>query len=410
MRTLNPDMILSRRQRESLLDEMTRMLANKQTVAFANHAKIAEKISNGDLSLYINSPDKEFVIKYSNNTMRFNAKDKTFSELNALIFSNNNKITGITDSGQNSSTISLSAKWAYNKDIETMKRMKKYNPKGVSGAGVVEIVGITDEGKYSEQHLLTYEYWKDNQEKQEEEEQQNYDERYAFKDHQHQQYADKTHLHEQYPTRDELTTLLTTKSDITHDHKDKYLTRDEIIDLIDDETGTPWYETLFKGLEAVHDLGQDGYIYWLQTQVNTIYGILEAQGIIVSTGKLSGIGATVTGVGSKLRSAADVFDAIGNKFNKVKGFTDACSKYLNKGADMLTQFEKIRVQFVKDVGAKVENLGNKFVEYINGHHIGHCASIDEFVANSNRLPNLMEVASNGSMTRTSNVRGLVRYS
>ena len=70
---------------------------------------------------------------------------------------------------------------------------------------------------------------------QEEEEQQNYDERYAFKDHQHQQYADKTHLHEQYPTRDELTTLLTTKSDITHDHKDKYLTRDEIIDLIDDD-------------------------------------------------------------------------------------------------------------------------------------------------------------------------------
>ena len=390
-------MILSRRQRESLLDEMTRMLANKQTVAFANHAKIAEKISNGDLSLYINSPDKEFVIKYSNNTMRFNAKDKTFSELNALIFSNNNKITGITDSGQNSSTISLSAKWAYNKDIETLNRMKKYNPKGVSGAGVVEIVGITDEGKYSEQHLLTYEYWKDNQEKQEEEEQQNYDERYAFKDHQHQQ----------YPTRDELTTMLTTKSDITHDHKDKYLTKDEIIDLIDDETGTPWYETLFKGLETIHDLGQDGYIYWLQTQVNTIYGILEAQGIIVSTGKLSGLGATVTGVGSKLRSAADVFDAIGNKFNKVKGFTDTCSKYLNKGADMLTQFDKIRVEFVKDIGANVENLGNKFVEFINGHHVGNIATLDEFIANSNALPNLVEVASDAGISGTSDIYGLI---
>ena len=352
-------MILSRRQRESLLDEMTRMLANKQTVAFANHSKISERVSNGDLSFYINSPDKEFVIKYSNNTMKLNAKDKTFSELNALIFSNKNKITGITDTGQNSSTISLSAKWAYNKDIETMNRMKKYNPKGVSGSGVVEIVGITDENKYSEQHLLTYEYWKDNQEKQEEEEQQNYDERYAFKEHQHQQ----------YPTREELTTLLTTKSDITHDHKDKYLTKDEIVDLIDDETGTPWYEVLFKGLETgtpwyevlfkgletIHDLGQDGYIYWLQTQINTIYGILEAQGVIVSAGKLSGLGATVTGVGTKLRSAADVFDAIGNKFNKVKGFTDTCSKYLNKGADMLTQFDKIRVEFVKDIGANVES-------------------------------------------------------
>ena len=220
-------MILSRRQRESLLDEMSRMLANKQTVAFATHSKISEKISNGDLSLYINSPNKEFVIKYSNNTMKLNAKDKTFSELNALIFSNKNKLTGITDTGQNSSTLSLSAKWAYNKDIETMNRMKKYNPKGVSGSGVVEIIGITDENKYSQQHLLTYEYWKDNQEKQtyeywkdnqekqEEEEQQNYDERYAFKEHQHQQYADKQHIHEQYALKDELNT----KADLTHIHE-----------------------------------------------------------------------------------------------------------------------------------------------------------------------------------------------
>ena len=390
-------MILSRRQRESLLDEMSRMLANKQTVAFATHSKISEKISNGDLSLYINSPNKEFVIKYSNNTMKLNAKDKTFSELNALIFSNKNKLTGITDTGQNSSTLSLSAKWAYNKDIETMNRMKKYNPKGVSGSGVVEIIGITDENKYSQQHLLTYEYWKDNQEKQEEEEQQNYDERYAFKEHQHQQ----------YPTREEFTTLLANKSDITHDHKDKYLTRDEIVDLIDDETGTPWYEVLFKGLETIHDLGQDGYIYWLQTQINTIYGILEAQGVIVSAGKLSGLGATVTGVGTKLRSAADVFDAIGNKFNKVKGFTDTCSKYLNKGADMLTQFDKIRVEFVKDIGANVENLGNKFVEFINGHHVGNIATLDEFIANSNALPNLVEVASDAGLAGSSDFYGLV---
>ena len=58
-------MILSRRQRESLLDEMSRMLANKQTVAFATHSKISERVSNGDLSLYINSPDKEFVKQYN---------------------------------------------------------------------------------------------------------------------------------------------------------------------------------------------------------------------------------------------------------------------------------------------------------------------------------------------------------
>ena len=111
-------MILSRRQRESLLDEMTRMIANKQSVAFANHSKISERVSNNDLSFYINSPDKEFIIKYSNNEMKFNTKEKTFSELNALIFSNKNKITGISDSGRNDSTIALSVKWAYNKDLQ----------------------------------------------------------------------------------------------------------------------------------------------------------------------------------------------------------------------------------------------------------------------------------------------------
>ena len=52
-------MIISRRQRESLLDEVSRMLANKQNVAFANHAKIADRISNGDLALYMDSAKKE---------------------------------------------------------------------------------------------------------------------------------------------------------------------------------------------------------------------------------------------------------------------------------------------------------------------------------------------------------------
>ena len=79
-------MILSRRQRESLLDEVAKMIANKQNVAFANCSKISERVSNNDLSFYINSVDKAFIMKYANNTMTFNCKEKTFSELNALIF------------------------------------------------------------------------------------------------------------------------------------------------------------------------------------------------------------------------------------------------------------------------------------------------------------------------------------
>ena len=44
---------------------------------------------------------------------------------------------------------------------------------------------------------------------------------------------------------------------------------------------------------------------------------------------------------------------------------------------MLTQFDKIRVEFVKDIGANVENLGNKFVEFINGHHVGNIATLEK---------------------------------
>ena len=207
-------MILSRRQRESLLDEVAKMIANKQNVAFANCSKISERVSNNDLSFYINSVDKAFIMKYANNTMTFNCKEKTFSELNALIFSNKNKITGISDTSKNDSNIALSTRWAYNKDIETLKRMRKYNPDGLSGSGTVDIIGITDDNTYSQQHLLTYEYWKEHQEEQQEEDEKNYDNRYAMKDHIHQEYATKQEL------------LL--KSDITHDHSDKYLTKDEL--------------------------------------------------------------------------------------------------------------------------------------------------------------------------------------
>ena len=377
-------MILSRRQRESLLDEVAKMIANKQNVAFANCSKISERVSNNDLSFYINSVDKAFIMKYANNTMTFNCKEKTFSELNALIFSNKNKITGISDTSKNDSNIALSTRWAYNKDIETLKRMRKYNPDGLSGSGTVDIIGITDDNTYSQQHLLTYEYWKEHQEEQQEEDEKNYDNRYAMKDHIHQEYATKQEL------------LL--KSDITHDHADKYLTKDEIIDLIDDETSTPWYERLFKGLEILQDVAQDGYLFWLQEQINAIYGILSAQGIVVTTGQLSGVGAAVTGVGDKLRTAANIFDKIGDRFQSVKKFTDTCSKYLNKGADALTRFDKIRVEFTKDIGANIDGLSNKFVEFFNGHSAQPVTDVWEMVTvngGRNPIPNLVEVASGG---------------
>ena len=55
--------VISRRQKEILLSDVQRMINNNNHTAFANHAKIAERITNGDLAFYIDSPKKEFVIK-----------------------------------------------------------------------------------------------------------------------------------------------------------------------------------------------------------------------------------------------------------------------------------------------------------------------------------------------------------
>ena len=49
--------IISRRQRLLLLNDVSRMI-NNINCAFANHAKIAERVSNGDLTFYIDSPKR----------------------------------------------------------------------------------------------------------------------------------------------------------------------------------------------------------------------------------------------------------------------------------------------------------------------------------------------------------------
>ena len=78
---------------------------------------VIERVSNGDLSFYIDSPNKEFIIKYAQNTMRFNAKEKTFSELNALIFANKNRLTGISDTVKNESTVALATPLKMNQQL-----------------------------------------------------------------------------------------------------------------------------------------------------------------------------------------------------------------------------------------------------------------------------------------------------
>ena len=104
--------VISRRQKDILLSDVQRMINNNNHTAFANHAKIAERVSNGDLTFYIDSPKKEFVIKYGNKEIRFNCNDQQMSELKSIKFDDNSVIKGISDSTTSDySNIALSTKW-----------------------------------------------------------------------------------------------------------------------------------------------------------------------------------------------------------------------------------------------------------------------------------------------------------
>ena len=376
-------MIISRRQRESLLDEVSRMLANKQNVAFANHAKIADRVSNGDLALYMDSAKKEFVMKYGNNNIRFNPKDKSITDLSSILFSDKSTLQGIATTPSSNDKIAISAKWAYTHYQDTLKRMKKWNPEGLNILqGEATISGITDEGKYFEQHLLTYEYWKDHEQKKEEEDEKNYDERYAFKEHTHEQYADKVHSHPEYSSVSHLHDERYALKDHSHS---KYKTEDEIIDLIKEKTKTPWYEKLFKGIEVINDVAQDGYIYWLQTQIEAIYATLAANGIVDTgqTAAMSGIGAVATGVASKILKVADVLDGLGSKFQSISGIVSKITTPIRTVANHLQGYQQIFdvIDDVRDLAGWTQQTA---------HHIGDVTT--------QLLPDVTETITKGATT------------
>ena len=376
-------MIISRRQRESLLDEVSRMLANKQNVAFANHAKIADRVSNGDLALFMDSAKKEFVMKYGNNNIRFNPKERSITDLSSIVFSNKSTLQGITSVPSSNDKIAISSKWAYTHYQDTLKRMKKWNPEGLNILqGEATITGITDEGKYIEQHLLTYEYWKDHQEKKEEEEEKNYDERYAFKNHTHDQYANKQHTHGEYSSVSHLHDERYAFKDHSHD---EYLNEEEIIDLIKDETKTPWYEKLFKGIEVIAEVSQDGYIYWLQTQVQSIYATLAANGLVDTgqTATITGVGAVATGVASKVLKLADGLSYIGSKFESVSGIVNKITTPIRKVANHLQGYQEIF-----DVIDDVQDLAGWTTQ--TAHHIGDVTT--------SLLPDVTETITKGAAT------------
>ena len=72
-------------------------------------------------------------MKYGNNNIRFNPKEKSITDLSSIVFSDKSTLQGITSTPLSNEKIAISAKWAYNHYQDTLKRMKKWNPEGRNG-------------------------------------------------------------------------------------------------------------------------------------------------------------------------------------------------------------------------------------------------------------------------------------
>ena len=315
--------------------------------------------------------------------------------------------------------------------------MKKYNPEGISGSGTVDIIGITDDNTYSQQHLLTYEYWKDHQEKKDEQQEEDNDNKYALKDHIHQQYADKNHIHQQYAdknhthqqyadkththpeysltththseyaTQSQLTQLnlaLAGKANVNHSH-DGLWSKSEIIDLIEDETKTPWYEKLFKGLDVIGEIAQDGYIFALQSQINALYSAMAANGIVDTAQTITGVGALVQGVASKFSAVANGLDWIGTKFPKLANTISKITGPLRTVANHIAGYQEI-IDTVLDIG---DQSGLTDLLNTTAHHINHTGTIDDMMK-TKLLPDTFDTLTRGTTTSSNIIRnGYTRF-
>ena len=195
------------------------------------------------------------------------------------------------------------------------------------------------------------------------------------------------------------------KSNSDHTH-DGLWTKKQIVDLIDDETGTPWYEKLFKGLEVINEVAQDGYIYWLQSQINTIYGMLAANGIADAAQSISGLGAVVQGVASKFSSVANALDWVGEKFPKLQSTISKITSPLRTVANHISGYQKIIDNVFDTVDDMVEL--DDFAGQV-AHHIDHVGTIDDLLR-TELLPDTVETVTNGTTSGNSIIRnGYTRF-
>ena len=314
--------IISRRQKDALLNDVARMINNNNHTAFANHAKTAESVGNSDLKLFVDAPKKEFVIRYGKKEMRFNCSEQSIKELNEIVFNDNTKIKGISDTPSSSSSVAFSAKGA-------------------------------QQLKQSIDNIASKEH--------------NHDDKYAAKEHNHDdKYADKNHTHDNYQPKGNY-------SEANHNHDSKYAdknhshygidSKDDLKEFINDITKDPWYIKLFKGIEIASDVLQTGFILGLDAQIKAIYAALATNGIVDTAQSMSTLGTVLFGYANKFKSVADTITKVGKIFENVNDVCQTVTKpiqytaeLLEKGAGIVEEFSDVKSAFeFKELVGRFQN-------------------------------------------------------
>lgn len=303
--------IISRRQKDALLNDVARMINNNNHTAFANHAKTAESVGNSDLKLLVDAPKKEFVIRYGKKEMRFNCSEQSIKELNEIVFNDNTKIKGISDTPSSSSSVAFSAKGA-------------------------------QQLKQSIDNIASKEH--------------NHDDKYAAKNHNHDNYQPKGNY-----------------SEANHNHDSKYAnknhshygidSKEDLKEFINDSIETPWYEVLWSGIEVASDVLQTGFILGLDAQIKAIYAALATNGIVDTAQSMSTLGTVLFGYANKFKSVADTITKVGKIFENVNDVCQTVTKpitytaeLLEKGAGVVEQFSDIKSAFeFKELVGRIQN-------------------------------------------------------
>ena len=325
--------VISRRQKEILLSDVQRMINNNNHTAFANHAKIAERISNGDLMFYIDSPKKEFVIKYGNKEIRFNCNDQQMTELKGIKFDDNSVIKGISDTTTpDSSNIALSTKWGKSHNHDNDYSKKNHN----------------HDSQYAAKNH-------------------NHDSQYAPIVHDHPLLASTNHTHS-ISNVNGLQNALDQKANTNHTHFG-IETEKQLIEFIQDHRKTTW-DYIFTGLSVVAEVGEGLTLAGLVAEVNALASaVAGSTGINVGTSTTK-LGTMLTGLSDKMKGFASFTQGLGDNFESIKGVTDTMAQYINKGSEYVGKAQKW-IDGLADKFSSVNELYQRLPDILDaGHTLG----------------------------------------